>query len=152
MNLNLGENIKRYRKNKKLTQKQLADKLQVSSITIQNYENNRREPSIAMLNKLAAILDCTVADLLEEKILTLKPEIKDFFSGPGKVKNEESIFQEALYDYIGFCYGPGGDLTEDEILSLSKEITKYVNLLTKKIKNEKELKEVTDKINSLKNT
>lgn len=148
--MNLGENIKRYRKNKKLTQKQLADKLQVSSITIQNYENNRREPSLEMLNKLAAILGCTVSDFLEERILTLRPDLT--FSGSGKLKDEESIFQDALYDYISFCYGSGDELTEDEILSLAKEITKYINLLIKKIKNEKELQEITDKINSLKNT
>lgn len=62
--MNIGENIKRIRKEKGLTQKDLATSLNVSTITIQNYENNRREPKLETLNKIASILNVTINELI----------------------------------------------------------------------------------------
>ena len=73
--LSLGENIKSNRLKKKLTQKKLAETIGVSTITIQNYENNRREPNIETLNKIANSLDIPVSELLGEPV--------SMFSGPG---------------------------------------------------------------------
>jgi transcriptional regulator with XRE-family HTH domain len=61
--LNIGENIKELRKNRNLTQTDLAEKIGVTYITIQNYENDRRQPSIETLNKIANALGVTIADL-----------------------------------------------------------------------------------------
>ena len=66
--MNLGENIKSNRLKKKLTQKKLAETIGVSTITIQNYENNRREPNIETLNKIANSLDIPVSELLGETV------------------------------------------------------------------------------------
>jgi len=64
--LNIGENIKKYRKASRLTQKELAEKIGVSTITIQNYENSRREPSIEKLNKIAKELGINASSLLSD--------------------------------------------------------------------------------------
>lgn len=55
--MKIEKGLKNIRKFKGLTQKELAEKLKVTSVTIQNYENNRRTPSINVLNSLAAALD-----------------------------------------------------------------------------------------------
>ena len=65
--MNLGENIKSNRLKKKLTQKKLAETIGVSTITIQNYENNRREPNIETLLLIAKALEVPVSELLNEE-------------------------------------------------------------------------------------
>ena len=65
----IGENIKKYRKNSNLTQKQLAEKIGVTVVTIQNYENSRREPNLIALNKIATALGVTINDLLGIEIV-----------------------------------------------------------------------------------
>lgn len=62
--MNIGNNIKKFRNKKGLTQKELAKKINVTHITIQNYENNRREPKIETLDKIAVALDIPVTHLL----------------------------------------------------------------------------------------
>ena len=62
--MSLGENIKNARKNKKITQNELATNLNVKTRTIQNYESNNRTPSIEILNKIAEYLSVNIADLI----------------------------------------------------------------------------------------
>lgn len=64
--MTLGNNIKKYRKMLKLSQEDLAKKSNLSRNAIYNYENNKRQPSIDILNKIALALGITVNDLLEE--------------------------------------------------------------------------------------
>lgn len=66
MKINLGKRIKEFRKIRGLTQKQLAEKLGVTTITIQNYENNRREPNIETLKKIADALEVPMYDLITD--------------------------------------------------------------------------------------
>ncbi|EDK33891.1 helix-turn-helix domain-containing protein [Clostridium kluyveri] len=58
--MNIGENIKRIRTQKGLTQKELAKSIHVTPTTIQNYENNRRKPSVDTLDKIAKVLGVTI--------------------------------------------------------------------------------------------
>ncbi|MBM7834983.1 helix-turn-helix domain-containing protein [Clostridium sardiniense] len=78
--MNIGENIKKIRKEKGLTQKDLATSLDVSTITIQNYENNRREPRLETLNKIASILECDLYELmgLTETLAKIDAEIDKY--------------------------------------------------------------------------
>ena len=66
--LDLSKNIKKYRKEKELTQKELAEKIGVSTITIQNYENNRREPNVETLTDIATALGINIKNLFESTI------------------------------------------------------------------------------------
>lgn len=52
----LGDKIKMARKNKGLSQEQLAEKLDVNRVTISNYENGKNNPTHTNLLKLSAIL------------------------------------------------------------------------------------------------
>jgi transcriptional regulator with XRE-family HTH domain len=58
--MTIGQNIKAARKAKKLTQKQLAEALNLATITIQQYENDKRRPRMEILMIIASYLECTL--------------------------------------------------------------------------------------------
>lgn len=60
------KNLKKIRLRKGLTQAELASKVGVLNTTICNYESGFREPDLETLKKLAAALECTVDELLED--------------------------------------------------------------------------------------
>lgn len=62
--MNLKERIINLRTNKKLSQKQLAEKLYVSDKTISSWESGRTEPSLEMLIKLSEIFECSISYLI----------------------------------------------------------------------------------------
>ena len=65
--LELGRNIKYYRKSLNLTQQELAQKLNGNKSLISNYENNYSTPDIETLIKLADIFDITLDELVGRK-------------------------------------------------------------------------------------
>ena len=71
----ISERIKELRKSKSLTQDELAAKSNLSKNAIWNYENNKRQPNIETLKKIANALDIPVSELLGEPV--------SMFSGPG---------------------------------------------------------------------
>lgn len=60
----LGENIKKYRKEKGLTQKAIAKKINKSCSTFQKYELNLTQPPVEVIMKIANILEVSMMDLL----------------------------------------------------------------------------------------
>ena len=66
--MSISENIKTLRKEKGLTQKQLAEKTGLAVITIQQYEAGKYEPKNTNLLKLAKVLDTTGEKLLGEEL------------------------------------------------------------------------------------
>ena len=63
----LGEKIKLYRENKKMTQNEVAGILDVSPATISKYESDALEPNIESLKRLAELFEISVDELLNEK-------------------------------------------------------------------------------------
>ena len=60
----VGKNIKKIRKEKNLTQDDLAERLHCTRQTISNYENGKSEPNIELLIEIAGVLDVEVNDLI----------------------------------------------------------------------------------------
>lgn len=58
-----GSRIRYIRKRKGLTQEQLADKVNISVMSIRRYESDSRIVSEPILKNIAAALECTVRDL-----------------------------------------------------------------------------------------
>lgn len=56
--------IKQLRKEFKITQQELADKIGGAKCTIAMYENGKRKPSIKVLFKLSKIFDCSIDYIL----------------------------------------------------------------------------------------
>ena len=70
----LNENIKRIRKSKGLSQKELAIKLNVVRQTVSKWENGLSVPDSSMLIILANELDTTVSELLGEPVAEPTPD------------------------------------------------------------------------------
>ena len=64
MNEKFNENLRKARREKKLTQQQVADLLGVAKSTYCQYETGASEPNILRLKKLAKILETNIDSLL----------------------------------------------------------------------------------------
>lgn len=60
--MSIGEKIHSLREERKLTQKELADKCGFSQSALTQWENNKRKPKIEAIHKLCSALDCDIAD------------------------------------------------------------------------------------------
>lgn len=80
--MNLGENILRLRKNAKLSQEMLAEKVGVSRQTISNWELGETSPNPEQLKLLSKTLKVSVDELLENDIKEVLVE---------KVSNTEKL-------------------------------------------------------------
>ena len=113
---NLSQKVKELRKNKGLSQEELAKTAGLSLRTIQRVENRETEPTGDTLKRIATALDSTPAELLNEDeqrlratvktkneylhifedrlVISKGPEIKDLFEDYGK--NVNNIFKNLL--------------------------------------------------------
>ncbi|MBE6617196.1 MAG: helix-turn-helix transcriptional regulator [Ruminococcaceae bacterium] len=87
--MTIGKNIADLRKNRGMTQEQLADILGVSSQTISKWENEVTMPDIMLLPIIAGCFDITVDELYGGRKLTEKCQIIDYDDIP-----------EMLYDAV----------------------------------------------------
>ena len=86
----LGQKIKTARKQKGLSQEQLADLVGYKVGTISKYEQGYRIPDIGMLRRIAAALECNLAELA---------------GTTEEVINEEIRFEGAVESYIAWLRG-----------------------------------------------
>ena len=63
----IGENIKRLREQKNLSQKELAGMIEVNPAQYGRVENNKVEPTLRTLLKIANALEVTLDDLVNPK-------------------------------------------------------------------------------------
>ena len=75
--MSFGNNLKKIRQNNKMTQEELAKKVNTSRSNIANYENDKNMPSIEILNKLSEILNCSTDYLLGNSGIRNPEEIKN---------------------------------------------------------------------------
>jgi len=64
MEVLLGKRLKELREENKLTQKQLAEKLSLNSVTYLHYEKGQREPPLSVLINISIFFDVSVDYLL----------------------------------------------------------------------------------------
>lgn len=60
----VGDNIRKFRKQKKMTQKELGNKLGISQSAINQFENNKTAPKLTTIIKVADALDVLPRDLI----------------------------------------------------------------------------------------
>ncbi|WP_252225798.1 helix-turn-helix transcriptional regulator [Clostridium sp. ZBS2] len=63
-NTTIGENIRRLRKEANMTQKELADKLEISVSNITKYEKGQLEPNLTIIYKLCETFNTSTDELL----------------------------------------------------------------------------------------
>jgi transcriptional regulator with XRE-family HTH domain len=117
--VNIGNRIKKFRKTNSLTIKQLAEKVGVSQSYISQLENDKVNPSLGTLKKIANALDINMIDFFDrdredDNIVVRKDERIDFSYPPGKFHSQllassiASKTMEPIYTIID----PGGDTIE----------------------------------------
>jgi len=134
MNLELGKNIKRLRRQKDLTQDELAEKLSLSTQAISRYETGASYPDIEMLPVIAGFFGISVDELLgvtvkdkerrleeysqllrntkdrKERLEILRRELAEF---PG----EWAIVSDMVYEmtYLPECLDEMRDIVNDAV-------------------------------------
>lgn len=97
--MNTGEKIKMIRIKRGLTQKSLASKLGTSPQNLAQYENNKRNPKIGTLQRIADVLGVSIKDLL---------------SDPDSLPNDDMVYaRDTALERIMFSKGYTFGITED---------------------------------------
>ena len=126
----LGEKIKKYREEKKMTQMEVAEVLGVKPATISKYEAGALEPNIESLKKLAELFGISVDELLkEDKFDVSKINVLEVLREQKSMKLKGNLYHNTQ---IIFAYNTnhieGSKLTEDQ----TRYIYETNTLLTEK--------------------
>ena len=105
----IGKFIAEKRKEKKLTQQQLAEKLGVSDRAISNWENGKNMPDISLFPIISKELDVTVNDLMsgekvDKKNYQEKFEENIIYTIDKTVKKENRILKIVLWSIFAFVF------------------------------------------------
>lgn len=96
--------IQKIRKEKGLSQAELAKLAGISEISIRKYENGQRRPKIQTLEKIARALDVPLANLTDDILINSVTQIMDTVTEEyGLIKykgNEENDIFEITEEYI----------------------------------------------------
>ena len=80
MDILIGENIKRLRTESNLTQEQLAEALNVSSVAVSKWERGDTMPDISMLPRLAYYFRVSIDELMSYDACAVDLEISAFIT------------------------------------------------------------------------
>lgn len=70
--INIGPTIKKYREHNNVTQLQLAEKVKVTPTYISALENNRKDPSLSLLNNISKELNVPMEIIFWDSINDIK--------------------------------------------------------------------------------
>lgn len=130
MTSDAGKLIKEARKNKGLTQKQLAEKTGLAVVTIQQYERNLREPRLKNIIKIANALHVTPGSLFGSTRIGLMTEFdreKLNYCNPGIFSDGNIYHMSELLNQLNFA-GQEKALEQIELLTKIPEYRKeYIN-------------------------
>lgn len=114
----LGDKIKLYRENKKMTQNEIANILDVSPATVSKYESGALEPNIESLKRLAELFEVSIDELLndqEERFDVSKINVLDILREQKEMKLKGNLYHQTQ---VSFAYNTnhieGSTLTEDQ--------------------------------------
>lgn len=113
--MNIGENIKKIRKSKNMTQKELAEKLGKSTRMIQKYENNEVTPSLGVIHKISKILNVNLLNTNDTTINLFK-----------SLSNDELFLIEMLYDTLNLDEIEENEKQYKFLLEKMKDETSYI--------------------------
>lgn len=128
MNMAIGEQIKKLRKQQHMTQKQLAKESGIAEITIRQYEAGKYNPKPDAVMKLCVGLNCKITDIIDD-------ETQKYYRMFDNINTKPVAFDNAIQKFLN-----KEDLTYEE----EDAITKYVE--SEQFKQEKEdIKQIAQK-------
>lgn len=114
----LGDKIKLYRENKKMTQNEIANVLDVSPATVSKYESGALEPNIESLKRLSELFEVSIDELLndeEDKFDISKINVLDVLKEQKEMKLKGNLYHQTQ---VSFAYNTnhieGSTLTEEQ--------------------------------------
>lgn len=147
LGLKLGENLKKFRLQRELTQEQLADVLSVSAQAVSRWENGTTYPDITLLPTIASYFEITLDELMgmeswrsEEQLKELLGQLEENGS-KGLIYENILLLRDAVKTYptnyelqfrlvnqLAFCeYKDGRGLSEEEKISFNREAAEIGN-------------------------
>lgn len=152
--MNKGENIKKFRKERGLTQKKLGELCNIAESTIRRYEIGDLNPKLETIMKIAEALEVPYFHLLDES------DRNAIVHGKKNPYTDEVTQQRKIYDItnnlikLGFTVETGlnfknntvgifldNDLylvaTDEELIALEKDIDDYLKFKLVELKNSK---------------
>ena len=104
----IGSFLKELRKEKNITQEQLAEKLGVSGRTVSRWETGNNMPDISLLVEIAEMYDVSIPEIIngERKSEDMKEEVKEVaekmadYAGVEKSKIVKDIQKQSIYGVI----------------------------------------------------
>ena len=118
----LGNRLKKLRLEKKLTQLQIAQKVNISEARYNLYDNNKRQPDYELLKSLAEVLETTTDYLLgnDNTTKTISSVIPDNELADKLSVLIENEHAKVLFDKLG-------ELSDEEL----NQVADIVNIVTK---------------------
>ncbi|SKA89083.1 Helix-turn-helix [Clostridium sp. USBA 49] len=110
--MNLGSTIKAYRLSKKITLKELAEKVGITASFLSDIENNKKQPSVETLGKLAEAFNIPLYMLFKD---TSNEEISKKIDEKPLNQNSFILQAEALF--------LSDNLTKEDKEAIFKDIT-----------------------------
>ena len=108
--MNIGETIKKYRKEKGLTQKELGEKCGIAESTLRQYELGIRKPKMNTIGKIANALEIPRIDyIVKTNELSFIMEISN---------NSNKDFEKRMLTYLSALNSLGRKELEKKMLEL----------------------------------
>ncbi len=135
MNLNLGNNIKKHRKEKDMTQEELAEYLGVSPQAVSRWENDTTYPDMELIPAMANLFDIPLDDLFgrnrnEKEIdMAMYYQKSGEYMKKGDVQGNLSVWREAVQKYPGdfSCLSSLSTALYHTVYSYGESDIKYAN-------------------------
>ena len=120
--MTFGEKLVLFRTRKNISQKALAETLDITPTRLNYWEKGKREPDIAMIGKLATALDVSANVLigLEDNEETKKSPAPESTEDEEVVQNMVQRLTALLVD-VGWIE-PDGDLTDAQLRTLASYV------------------------------
>lgn len=112
--MTLGKKIQILRQKKHWSQKELAEKLNIATGTLQQYELDKREPKLLMINKIAKILNVPI-DLLVSSDLECTENV------------QENLVGEIYCNFCHFLYSPYNKYQVKEHREYHKKVKRIID-------------------------
>ena len=141
----IGEKIKVLRKERKMTQEQLATSLGLKSAAISKYEKGIVSPSWANIVKIAAVFNISSSELIEGVDLWFDPAPVESTLWEAEFEHKLNkmgyriIITEAHEEEYMFLEYPDGSLeiSPDDIIELNESATEYLKFKLYELKNKR---------------
>ena len=106
--MNFGQNLKKLRKSKKISQEELAEKVRVSRQSVSKWETGEAYPEMNNILELCKIFHCHINDLVNDSILDIDSLDDDVKMNAVKFKKEKQKQMKGLSKVISLFGKIGG--------------------------------------------